>query len=76
MQMKHLCTDARTRTVAATKTTEMFGETYPEAQLRYDELEDQDKLPKLKIMPDEVRPEPYDGGHDDGFGGRTPRKYG
>ncbi len=53
-----------------------FEDNYPEAQLRYEELEAQDKLPKLKIMPNDVRSQPYDGGRDDGFGGRTPRKYG
>ncbi len=67
MQMKRICEDA----------CEMgFGAKYPEAVLRYEELEDQDKLPKLKIMPDEVRPESYDGVRDDGFSGRTPRKFG
>lgn len=60
-EMKRICKDAR-------KLTE-FGDVYDEAALRYEELDAQDKLPKLKIMPDEVRAEPC-GGHDDGFGGR------
>lgn len=67
-EMKRICHDAETLTD--------FGDVYDEATLRYEELEAQDKLPKLKIMPNDVRPEPYGGGTDDGFGGRTPRKYG
>lgn len=68
MDMKKICKDAHDLTE--------FGDEYLDALLRYEELETQDKLPKLKIMPDEVRPEPYDGGRDDGFGGHTPYKYG
>lgn len=64
MQMKEICKDAGQMG---------FGDKYSEALLRYEELEAQDKLPKLKIMPDEVRSEPYGGGTDDGFSGR---KYG
>ena len=71
MQMKEICT-----TAAKDEGMKAFEFFYPEALLRYEELESQDKLPKLKIMPDEVRPEPYDGGRDDGFGGRTPHKFG
>lgn len=67
MQMKKICKDAHELTE--------FGDEYPDAFLRYEELEAQDKLPKLRITTGEVRPEPYDGTKDDGFG-RTPRKYG
>lgn len=40
---------------------------WDEALMLYQELEDQDNLPKLKIMPDEVRPEPFTGKKDSGF---------
>lgn len=66
-QMQEMCSDATT--------PDEFEGAYGEAALRYEELEAQDKLPKLKIMPDEVRPEPYGGGRDDGFG-RIPHKFG
>ncbi|MHA2281518.1 MAG: hypothetical protein ACXAC5_11745 [Promethearchaeota archaeon] len=63
MQMKDICTDAH-------KLTETeFEDKYSEAQLRYQELERQDKLPKLCITPTDIRPHPYRGKVDDGFGG-------
>jgi len=46
MQMKSIAYDAQ---------ISHFAEKYPEAVLRYEELELQDKLPKLKILPNEVR---------------------
>jgi len=67
MQMKQICQDAH-QNYQGDVSANRFEDKYEEAYLRYEELEAQDKLPKLKIMPDEVRTE-YKGGRDNGFCG-------
>ena len=46
---------------------ENFGEEYGKALLLYKELEARDELPKLKIMPSDVRHKPFSGKVDDAF---------
>lgn len=62
-EMKRICSDAHGMSA------DEFISEYSEAQLMYEELEAQDKLPKLKIMPSDVKSQPFSGKRDNAFGG-------
>lgn len=59
-EMRQVLADAK-------KGMEHFRDEYGRAVLKYDELAAQDKLPKLKVMPDDVRSSAGSGQADTGF---------